>query len=134
MLNLIQEKKLDVIFASRLKNKKTLLDLLSAVFKKPSYLATLLCTFLINFFYNKKYTDIIGTKLYKKETVKNILPKVSGPGFDFELISLISKRNLSTEEIFIDYTPRKNSSEKKIKFYHLINALYGIFKIKFFEK
>ena len=104
--------------------------MLKELIKKPSYLATLLCTFMINLFYGKKFTDIIGTKLYRRKTIQPIIPKISGQGFDFELVGLICKNHLNTEEVFIDYTPRKNSSEKKIKFYHLFNAIYAILKIK----
>jgi len=134
MLQLIKEKNLDVIFASRLKNIKNFRDILKELLKKPSYLATLLCTFLVNLFYNKHYTDIIGTKLYRKKIIQPIIPKTSGQGFDFELVSLISKKNLNVEEVNINYSPRANSREKKIKFYHLFNAIYAILKIKFFYK
>ena len=130
MLTLIKEKNLDVVFASRLKNIKSFKEMLKELIKKPSYLATLLCTFMINQFYGKKFTDIIGTKLYRRKTIQPIIPKISGQGFDFELVSLICKNQLNIEEVFIDYTPRKNSSEKKIKFYHLFNAIYAILKIK----
>ena len=131
MLNLAFTGNLDVIFGSRLKNEKNILKILS---KKPSYLATIICTFLINFFYKKKFTDIIGTKLYKKNSIKKILPKTKGQGFDFELVSLICKNNLKVEETYVEYVPRANSTEKKIKFYHMFNALYAIFKIKYFYR
>jgi|TARA_B110000037_G_scaffold218463_1_gene281515 glycosyltransferase involved in cell wall biosynthesis len=131
MLNLAFTGNLDVIFGSRLKNEKNILKILS---KKPSYLATIICTFLINFFYKKKFTDIIGTKLYKKNSIKKILPKTKGQGFDFELVSLICKNNLKIEETYVEYVPRANSTEKKIKFYHMFNALYAIFKIKYFYR
>lgn len=134
MLNETQEKKLDAMFGSRLKNINNLIQLFKTILKNPAYLATLICTFLINFFYNKNFTDIIGAKLYRKETVQNILPKTSGQGFDFELVSLICKKNLKVDEVFIKYKPRENFSEKKIKFYHMFNAIYGILKIKFFSK
>ena len=130
MLTLIKEKNLDVVFASRLKNIKSFKEMLKELIKKPSYLATLLCTFMINLLYGKKFTDIIGTKLYRRKTIQPIIPKISGQGFDFELVGLICKNHLNTEEVFINYTPRKNSSEKKIKFYHLFNAIYAILKIK----
>ena len=130
MLTLIKEKNLDVVFASRLKNIKSFKEMLKELIKKPSYLATLLCTFMINLLYGKKFTDIIGTKLYRRKTIQPIIPKISGQGFDFELVGLICKNHLNTEEVFIDYTPRKNNSEKKIKFYHLFNAIYAILKIK----
>ena len=131
MLKIIKDKNLDVIFASRLKNINTTIDVIKKLFKKPSYIATILCTFLINWFYGKKFTDIIGTKLYRKKAIHPIIPKTSGQGFDFELVSLICKKDLSVEEVNINYTPRENSSEKKIKFYHIFNAIYAILKIKF---
>ncbi len=130
MLRLIKEENLDVVFASRLKNIKSFQEMFQELIKKPSYLATLLCTFLVNQFYGRKFTDIIGTKLYRRTTIQPIIPKISGQGFDFELVSLICKKKLNVEEVFINYTPRNNSSEKKIKFYHLFNALYAILKVK----
>ena len=36
-------------------------------------------------------------------------------------------RNLKIGEISIKYKPRLNSKDKKIKFYHIFNALYEIF-------
>ena len=131
MLDLAIENDCDAIFGSRLKDKNNILKLLV---NKPSYLATIVCTFLINIFYKKKFTDIIGTKLYKKNSIKKILPKTKGQGFDFELVSLICKNQLKIEETYVDYVPRENSKEKKIKFYHMFNALYAIFKIKYFHK
>ena len=130
MLKLIKEKNLDVVFASRLKNVKTFKDFYRALLKKPSYLATIFCTSLVNLLYDKKFTDIIGTRLYRKDIFIPIIPKTSGQGFDFELASLIAKKSLKVEEVFIDYVPRENSSEKKIKFYHILNAIYGILKVK----
>ena len=129
MLDLAIENDCDAIFGSRLKDKNNILKLLV---NKPSYLATIVCTFLINIFYKKKFTDIIGTKLYKKDSIMKILPKTKGQGFDFELVSLICKNQLKIEETYVDYVPRENSKEKKIKFYHMFNALYEIFKVKFF--
>ena len=76
MLELIEEKNLDVIFASRLKNVNTVKGMIGKILEKPSYLATLLCTFLINWFYKKKFTDIIGTKLYRRKTIEPIIPKI----------------------------------------------------------
>jgi len=134
MLKKIQEQNLDAMFGSRLKNLNNLTQVCKTTFNNPAYLATLICTFLINFFYNKNFTDIIGAKLYRKETVKHVLPKTSGQGFDFELVSFLCKRNLNVDEVFIKYKPRENFSDKKIKFYHMFNAIYGILKVKFLNK
>ena len=130
MLNCAIKNDLDIVLGSRLKNKKSIYNL---IIKKPAYLATILTTFLINIFYNKKFTDIIGAKLYKTETVRKIPFNSFHTGFDFEFISRACKRNLKIGEISIKYKARANWREKKIKFYNIFNALYEIFKVKFFE-
>ena len=91
--------------------KKSIYKLLLA---KPAYLATILTTFLINIFYKKKFTDIIGAKLYKTSSVKNIPCNSFHTGFDFEFISRCCKRNLKIGELSIKYKPRANSKDKKI--------------------
>ena len=137
MLKIARRDKVDVVLGSRLKNdNNNSFNLLNNLIKKPSYIATLLCTFLINIFYRKNLTDIIGSRLYNKESILKILEKSTspGPGFDFELVSLMCKHQFKIKEIFTNYTPRANSAEKKIKFYHIYNALFEILKIKFFYK
>ena len=130
MLNYAIKNNLDIVLGSRLKNKKSVYKLL---LKKPAYLATILTTFLVNIFYKKNFTDIIGAKLYKTQTVKKIPFNSFHTGFDFEFISRACKRNLKIGEISIKYKARANSKDKKIKFYNIFNALYEIFKVKIFE-
>ncbi len=130
MLNYAIKNKLDIVLGSRLKNKKFIYKLL---LNKPAYLASILTTFLINFFYKKNFTDIIGSKLYKVKTVRKIPCNSFHTGFDFEFISRACKRNLKIGEISIKYKPRANWRDKKIKFYNIFNALYEIFKVKIFE-
>ncbi len=96
-------------------------------------MATILCTFLVNKFYNYNFTDIIGGKLYKRVAIRKIPINCYTAGFDFEFMSRILKRNLKVGEISINYKPRANSADKKIKFYHIINALFHIFKVKLFN-
>jgi glycosyltransferase involved in cell wall biosynthesis len=131
MMNYAKKNNLDVVLGSRLKNNKK--SKIALVFEKPAYLATLICTFLINIFYNCKFTDIIGGKLYKTESIKKIKTNCFDQGFDFELISLICKQKLKVREVFIKYFPRKDPRGKKMKFYHMYNALYQIFKVRFFN-
>jgi glycosyltransferase involved in cell wall biosynthesis len=131
MMNYANKKKLDVVLGSRYKNnKKSVLELL---IERPSYLATLITTYLINAFYGHNFTDVIGGKLYKRKSIEKIRPNSRYQGFDFEFMSIICKKKLKIGEVYIKYKPRKNFSEKKIKFYHMINALYQILKIKFFK-
>ena len=138
MLELAKKDKVDVVLGSRLKknNNNNRFNLLNNLIKKPSYIATLLCTFLINIFYRRNLTDIIGSRLYNKESISKILEKSTsrGAGFDFELVSLMCKYQFKIKEIYTSYTPRENSAEKKIKFYHMFNALFEIFRIKFLYK
>ena len=134
MLKLAIEKNLDVVFGSRLKRSSwTIEELKKLIIKKPSYLATLICTYLINFFYKKNFTDIIGSKFYKISSLKKIEIHSNGQGYDFELVSKLCKNNFKIGEIFVDYIPRKNSNEKKIKFYHIFVALYQILKVKILD-
>jgi hypothetical protein len=83
---------------------------------------------------NKKFTDIIGTKLYKKNSVVNILPNKSNISFDLELDAILCKKQFKTEEVFIKYKQRTNSKEKKVKWWHMFNFIIGIFKVKFNNK
>ena len=129
MLNYAIKNNLDIVLGSRLKNKKSIYKLL---LKKPAYLATILTTFLVNIFYKKNFTDIIGAKLYKTETVKKVPFNSFHTGFDFEFLSRACKRKLRIGEISIRYKARENWRDKKIKFYNIFNALYEIFKVKFF--
>jgi glycosyltransferase involved in cell wall biosynthesis len=131
MMNYAIKNDLDIVLGSRLTNKKY--SILKIIQNKPAYLATIICTFLINIFYKKRFTDIIGAKLYKKSSIIKIPINSYQYGFDFEFISRACKRKLEINEVPIKYKPRKDSSEKKIKFYHMLGALYEIFKVKFFE-
>ena len=130
MMNYAKKNKLDVVLGSRLKEILKESGKLKIIIKNPSYLATLTTTYLINKFYNKNFTDIIGGKLYRREAVKKIPINSYNQGFDFEFISRICKKKLKIGEIFIKYKPRENFKDKKIKFYHMINAVYEIFKVK----
>jgi glycosyltransferase involved in cell wall biosynthesis len=131
MMNYAIKNNLDVVLGSRLTNKN--ISVLKIIINKPAYLATIICTFLINIFYKKNFTDIIGAKLYKKSSILKIPINSYHYGFDFEFLSRACKKKLEINEVPIKYKPRKKFSEKKIKFYHMVNALYEIFKVKFFE-
>ena len=54
MIQLAEKYQLDVIIGSRLK-KGWEKNIIKIIIKKPAYLATIICTFLINKFYNKKF-------------------------------------------------------------------------------
>lgn len=128
MVRLAEENDLDIVFGSRLKGQKNIFKNLK---KHPAFLATYLTTFLINILYKKKFTDIIGSKLYKIENLKNIKADFMHEGFDFGFVSRVCKEKFKIDEIYVDYKPRENFSDKKIKWFHLFVAVYAIFKVRF---
>ena len=121
------ERNLDTVFISRLKkNEKILLKIIY----RPRFLATFILTFFVNLLYNKKFTDVIGTKLYKTAIIKKIPIDTLNKGFEFAFISRILKMKLRVNETYINYRPRKYG-KSGLKFYDLFNAIYQIFKIKY---
>lgn len=128
MMEYAEKNNLDVVLGSRLKNKKKILQNLK---KNPAFLASYLTTFLINFLYDKKFSDIIGSKLYKSKKIKKVKADFLHEGFDFGFMGRLCKEKYNIDEISVNYIPRENFSDKKIKWYHMFVALYAIFKVKF---
>jgi len=137
MLKVAKQKKLDAVFASRLFKKlknNNVFNIINIIIERPYYLASFILTTLINILFNKKFTDIIGTKLYKKNSVINILPNKKNISFDLELDAMLCKKQFKTEEVFIKYKARNNFMEKKIKWWHIFSFIIGILKVKFVNK
>jgi len=132
MLIIAIRENLDAVFGSRLSSRIMNESFFSIINKKPAFLATFITTFLINKWYNYQFTDIIGSKFYRTSSLKTVIPQTNGQGFDFELVSIMCKRKFKIKEIQVGYTPRKNPREKKIKPYHMINALWALIKVKWF--
>ena len=132
MMDIAETKNLDVVFGSRLfDNKKSVAALIR---ERPYYLGTIATTFLINFLYGKKFTDIIGTRLYRTSSFKKLNIKSVGMDFDFEVVSRVCKAGLSLEEVPVSYKPRSSREGKKIKPLDIVPAILTIFKVKFFTK
>ncbi len=131
MLNLARKNNLDAVFGSRLKGfsfKKKY-----EYFKnKPAYLGTFVITFLYNLLYSKNFTDVIGSKLYKVNSVKKIKIDHDHFRFDFALKSALMAKRFRVEEVFTKYKPRKNNADKNVKFYHLFPAIFEILKNRIF--
>jgi len=132
MLDLAEKEILDVVFGSRyFYYKKNLFSILSLIKKRPYVLGSLISTSLINFFYRKKFTDVIGTKLYRVSSFEKLGIKSKGMGFDFEVVSKLCKNNFSIKEVPVEYKPRSSREGKKVKALDIIPALIEIFKVKF---
>jgi len=130
MLASAERENLDVIFGSRLLNRKG-----ESVFKilkeRPFYLGTIITTGLINLFYGKNFKDIIGNRLYRTASLKKVGPEIGGIGFDFEVVSKLCKYGFKIKEMPVKYSPRKKG--KKVKIYDIIPAIWTILKVKFFN-
>jgi len=131
MLKIAEEKKLDVVFASRLINKLKTQNFITVIKKRPFYLASFVLTKMINFLFNKNFTDIIGTKIIKKEAIINILPKKSNIGLDVEINAILCHKKFRSREVYIKYIPRENFLEKKVKWWHIFNFIIAIFRARF---
>ena len=89
-------------------------------------------TIITNLLYDTKITDEpTGYKVFKKEVLKHI--KLKSKGFEFcpEFTAKIAKAGIKIIEVPIDYRPRP-VSQKKIKWYDGLAAIYYLFKYKFF--
>jgi glycosyltransferase involved in cell wall biosynthesis len=131
MLKIAKQRRLDAVFASRLIKKLKNKNIINIIIERPYYLASFILTKLINILFKKKFTDIIGTKLYKKKTVVNVLPNKNNISFDLELDAILCKKQFKTEEVFIKYKARDNIMEKKVKWWFIFNFIIGIFKVRF---
>lgn len=132
MLALIEKENLDAIFGSRLYNiKKNIISVSMLIKERPYYLGTLITTFLINLFYGRRFTDIIGTRLYRTSSFKKIDIGASGMSFDFEVVSKLCKKGFSIKEMPVSYKARSAREGKKVKAMDIIPALAAILRIKF---
>jgi len=134
MLELIERENLDAVFGSRYYNfRKNICSIFLLVKKRPYALGTLITTSLINLFYRKRFTDIIGSKLYRTSSFMKINIETRNVGFDFEIVSKLCKNRFKIKEVAVAYKPRSSRDGKKIKAMDIIPALIAIFKVKFLK-
>ncbi len=131
MLEVAEQGGYDVVLGSRLKDNKA--SIWSIVRDRPAFLASIICTALINRWYGKNFTDMIGTQLYRTSSIRKVPVSTYGQGYIFENISRICKRGLKMEEVAVSYRPRSYREGKKIRPYHIINALFAMFRVRYFE-
>lgn len=130
MLKVAEQGGYDLVLGSRLKNIRE--PMWKIVINRPSYLASILCTYLINKWYKKNFTDIIGSRLYRTSTIKKIPIPNLGIAWDFEHVSRICKRGLKVAEVAVSYKPRSYKEGKKIRPRHIINAIIAMFRVRIF--
>jgi len=133
MLKLAENKNLDAVFGSRIKDSLKIQSKWNLVKERPAFLASYIATSLINKWYGYNFTDVIGGEFYKTSIIRSVPISTYQTGFKFEHVSRMCKQSLNIGEINIGYKPRENSSEKKIKAYNMLNAIWAMFKVRYFE-
>ena len=133
MIEKLEDENLDAVFGSRLLNEenknKSKLQLLK---ERPSWLGSFISTFLINLFYKKKFTDVIGTKLIKTDILKTLGCTSDRHAFEFEVASRLCRRGYKIGEVPIYYKPRTAKEGKSIKWFDMIYATIAMVRVKLF--
>ena len=130
MFDLAERDNLDVILGSRVKNRLKKDTWLEIILSRPAYGATFVTTKLFNFFYNKKFTDIIGARLYKREKIIKVPFDYNNASFDFAFVSRMAKMGLKMTEVNVGYKFRKFGTSG-MRWYHLFEAIVAMIKVKF---
>ncbi|MCM8805034.1 MAG: glycosyltransferase family 2 protein [Candidatus Omnitrophica bacterium] len=127
MLKIIEEKKANVVFGSRIlgKNKKS-----SFFF----YIGGRILSFLANLLYNAKITDEPTCyKMFKKEVIDSINLKCKGFEFCPEITAKVRKKGYKIFEVPINYNPRSIKEGKKIRLKDGFIAIWTLIKYRFIE-
>lgn len=127
ILDLIVNNQADVVYGSRFLGNKH-----KRSFNFPNMLFNKFITFMTNFLYRKKMTDIETCyKAFRASIIKNITIKANGFNFDPEITSKILKSPNDIHEIPISYSSRSYKEGKKIKFTDAFGAIYTLLKYRF---
>jgi dolichol-phosphate mannosyltransferase len=132
MFEKIESENLDAVLGSRLLERKGT-SKYRLVKARPYWLGTIIATFLVNMFFRKSFTDIIGTNLIKTSVLKSLGCKANNQAFAFELVSKLCKKGYKIGEIPIWYKPRTHKDGKTIKVLDMVPAIVAILKVKFFN-
>lgn len=131
MIDNVEAEKLDVVFGSRLRNRKGV-SVWQLIKERPYWLGTIIATFLTNLFYCKDFTDVIAPKLVKTNILKKLNLQSHSQSFEFELVSKLCKRGYKIGEIPVWYKPRTHKEGKTIRAFDMIPALLAILRVKIF--
>ena len=129
LINPIQKDYADVVYGSRFlgSNEKRVLYFWHSM-------GNAFLTFISNMFTNLNLTDMeCCYKIFKKNTIKNIILNENRFGFEPEITAKISKLELRIYEVGVSYYGRKYSQGKKITWKDGFSALRCILKYNLFS-
>lgn len=131
MVEKLERENLDAIFGSRILDRKGV-SVLQLIKERPYWLGSIIATFLINLFYRKNFTDVIGINLVKTNILRTLDCKTNSQVFTFELVSRLCKNKYKIGEVHLSYKPRTHKEGKTIRAIDMLPALWAIFRVKFF--
>lgn len=91
-------------------------------------------TFVADLLYNTTLTDIeTGYKMIRTPIIKEMKIRSNGFGFEPEVTAKILKKKARIYEVPISYYGRSFEEGKKIAWYHGFEAIWALFKYRFFD-
>lgn len=132
LLKPILEKRVEVVYGSRLKNYPFRLWGKNKTVLPTHLLANKILTYLTNLLFNSSLTDMeTGYKVFKTNCLNGVKLKSERFGFEPEITAKFLKKGLKILEVPIDVTPRTYKEGKKINFWDGIIAIWTILKYRF---
>lgn len=126
LLRPFKDKKISVVYGSRILKNNPISNWMFNLGGK-------LLTFIANSIYGTNITDeATGYKLFRSKVLKSLDLKSKGFEFCPEVTAKISKKGINIFEVPISYNPRP-TSEKKIKWWDGISAIYYLVKYRLFN-
>jgi len=118
----------EVVFGSRFLNGYQ--DDMKFIYK----FINIFLAFLVKILWFKTISDeATAYKMYKKSVLNNITLTSSTFEYCPELTAKLLNRNYKIVEIPVNYKPRINQGNKKIRWFDGIEAIYTLIKFRFFE-
>ena len=127
----IFENKADVVFGSRFRGEY------QRVLYFWHYAGNLFLTLLSNMFTNLNLSDMeTGFKVFRKEVIKQILPKLKSKrfGIEPELTARVARGSWRIYEVPINYYGRTYREGKKINWWDGVKAIGAIFYFNIFDR
>ena len=129
LVHLIVTDSADVVYGSRLADTRN-----SGNFLLLSYIANIVLTYLTRLLYGKYLTDMETCyKAFRADFIKGITIKSNRFDFEPEITAKILKKKARFMEVPISYNARKSNQGKKITWKDGVQAVWTLFKYRFFD-
>lgn len=129
LVELIKNNEADVVYGSRFVDNRN-----NGKFLFLSYIANKTLTFLTQLLFHTPLTDMETCyKAFQADIIKNITIKSNRFDFEPEITAKILKKKVRFQELPISYDARRVCEGKKISWKDGVQAIFTLFKYKFFE-